>query len=244
MSTLAAILAPWLGFFGGLIAWFVVTSRRSGEISVDSTGDATNAVAGNITSWGVGVLMAVVISYIAPKKWEFTDAVSVARINKINGIAPVDQSSNHDSGHVSEKGEAPDDIEKNAAATSASPEPASAPKPETIVKTGNEIVDFLETKHIEPMNPVEVRKATRLAVSFNIMFLVIAILLVPFTLFGTSWIFSRAGFTGFCVVSFIWVWVSMIICVIWPVIESWGTIVRIAKGIYGEKGRGKGESSS
>ena len=64
----------------------------------------------------------------------------------------------------------------------------------------------------------------------------ILLLLVPYTLFGTSWIFSRAGFKGWCVVSFVWVWVGMVICVIWPLVESWGTISRIVRGLVGKKG--------
>jgi len=121
-----------------------------------------------------------------------------------------------------------------------SEEPASDPAPDTIVRTGNEIVDFLETSHIEPMDPAEVKRATRLAVGFNILFLAVAILFVPFLLFGGEWIFSRNAFVGWCVVSFMWVWCSMIICVIWPVVESWGTIWRIAKGVVGNGEGAKG----
>jgi urea-proton symporter len=88
------------------------------------------------------------------------------------------------------------------------------------------------------MDPAEVHRATRLAVSFNVIFLVVAILLVPFNLFGSEWIFTRAGFTGWCVVSFIWVLCSMVICVIWPVVESWGTIARIGSGVLKDLGPG------
>lgn len=37
MSTLATILAPWMGLCFGMIAWFVTTSKRSGVISVLTT---------------------------------------------------------------------------------------------------------------------------------------------------------------------------------------------------------------
>lgn len=56
-----------------------------------------------------------------------------------------------------------------------------------------------------PMDPTEVRHATFLALGFNIVPIVVAILLVPFTLFGIGWIFTGAGFTGWYVVSFMWV---------------------------------------
>lgn len=241
MSSLAVVVAPLIGFFAGLTAWFICTWKRSGAINVATTGDVTNAVAGNLVSWGVGPIMAIIISYLAPAKWESTDPLAIARANKINGIDPnrgtVSPSETIVVGDKSGSGSG-DDVEKKG-----EEEPPSNPLPDTIVPTGNHVVDFLETQHIEPMDPALVRKATRLAVSFYVLFLVIAILLVPFTFFGTGWIFSRAGFVGFCVVSFMWCWVSMIICVIWPVVESWTTISSIVKGMIRDSSKtGKRET--
>ena len=53
-----------------------------------TTGDATNAVVGNVTSWGTGLLSAVVLSLVFPGKDESSDEGAVARANKINGTAP------------------------------------------------------------------------------------------------------------------------------------------------------------
>lgn len=242
MSTIAVLFSPWIGFFSGLIAWFVVTHLRSGEINVANTGDATNAVAGNVTSWGTGFLMAVLLTLAFPGKFESANEEHIARANKINGLAPTKTgspqigtpSNSNAAGEKEEKGGNSEDPEKIGEL-----EPPSDPAPDTIVKTGNEIVDFLETSHITAMDPAEVKKATRLAVGFNILFLSVAILFVPFLLFGGEWVFSRNAFKGWCVVSFFWVWCSMVICVVWPVVESWGTIWRIVKGVCGrgEKGR-------
>lgn len=232
MSTIAVVLSPWIGFFSGLIAWFVVTHLRSGIISVETTGDATNAVAGNITSWGMGLLMAVVLSLAFPAKFESTDEDHVARANKINGIP----SSKEGTGTASPVEGAVNIGEKEDPEKEVQAEPPSNPFPDTLIKTGNEIVDFLEASHTEPMDPAEVKRATRLAVGFNILFLVVAILFVPFLLFGGEWIFPRKMFVGWCVVSFIWVWCSMIICVVWPVVESRGTIWMIAKGVVRDVG--------
>jgi urea-proton symporter len=88
MSTRAVFFSPWAGFSAGLIAWFVVTQKRSGAITVTTTGDATNTVAGNVTSWGTGLLSAVVLSLVFPGKDESSDEGAVARANKINGTAP------------------------------------------------------------------------------------------------------------------------------------------------------------
>ena len=69
MSTVAAIAAPWIGLICGLIAWFVTTWQRSGSITVETTGNTINAVAGNITSWGVGFLMSIALTLAFPAKY-------------------------------------------------------------------------------------------------------------------------------------------------------------------------------
>jgi urea-proton symporter len=128
----------------------------------------------------------------------------VARANKINSIAPPSRESASPVEPVGLATAAVGGVFPNGATAMADPEkasvePLSSPRPDTIVGTGNDVVDFLETSRIEPTNLASVRRATRLTVSFNIIFLVVAILLVPFTLFGTEWIFLHSGFTGWCV---------------------------------------------
>ena len=264
MSTLAAILAPWMGLSFGMIAWFVTTSKRSGVISVTTTvgfillwsrlialiigkGDAINAVAGNIASWAGGALVAVVVTYVAPHKFTSDDPVFVARVNKINGVSdsPDEKETTLSTGgdietvlgHSSSTEKPP--ISSPADSNTLYGDQPSSSEPGKVVPTGNHVVDFLEAKHIEAMDPVLVKRGTRLAVWFNVAFLCIAIILVPFTLFGTDYIFSRSFFTGWCVVSFMWCWVSMIICVIWPVWESRKALYMITKGVLGDMtGRG------
>lgn len=84
---------------------------------------------------------------------------------------------------------------------------------------------------MEPMDPHLVQKSERLAIGANLIFFCIAIILVPFTLFGTKYIYGRSFFTGWVVVSFIWVWTSMTICVIYPVVESTGALRDVALGL-------------
>ena len=86
------------------------------------------------------------------------------------------------------------------------------------------------------MEPVVVKKGERLAPFFNGMFLIIAILLVPFTLFGTKYVYSKSFFTGWTVVNFIWVWTSMVICIIYPSVESRRTLRDMVSGIGRDEG--------
>lgn len=250
MSSVAAIVSPWVGLALGLVAWFVVTRLRSGSISVETTGDVTNAVAGNITSCCAGVVSAFVLSFIFPAKWGAAEAErdvhAKTRLHKIlygvpkealpggHGVVDNGQANSSDI-EKGEKGDAPsqtnDDPEK---------QPPSDPTPGTIVSTGNAVVDFLEASYSKPMDPEAARKATKLAYGFNIAYWTIALILVPFTFFGTEWEFSRAGFTGWCVMSFIWVWFSACVCIFWPLWESRDTMKSIVKGVFSDtRGRGK-----
>lgn len=232
MSTVATVVTPWIGLAFGLTAWLVVTSLRSGSITVATTGIPINAVAGNIASLMTGLLFALALSFIFPWKFTSSNPADIDRANKIKGINSYGNSS---SDAVQES--APTDIETGEVTSTATDSEKPKIQPDVpvlpVVSTGNELVDYLSNSHIEPMDPVTVRKATRIVVVFNAIYIFIAVLLVPYTFFGSSWIFSRAGFKGWCVVSFIWVWVSMGICVFWPLVESRQTIARISKGLVG-----------
>ncbi|KAK7729229.1 urea permease [Diaporthe eres] len=237
MSSVAALISPWVGTALGLVAWFVVTKLRSGSISVETTGDVTNAVAGNVTSCCTGVIMAFVLSYLSPSKWGSAEAngdlLAKIRLDKIlQGIptnsapdaAVVDKNAGSDLEKAVKGPIVPEEANSN--------QPASDPAPETVVPTGNAIVDFLEASYSQPMDAQEARKATRLAYGFNIAYWTVAMILVPFAFFGTEWEFTRAGFVGWCVVSFIWVWFSALICIMWPMWESRETMWAIVKGIF------------
>lgn len=228
MSTVAAVASPWIGLVCGLIAWFVTTWKRSGSITVETSGNTTNAVAGNVTSWGVGFLMSGVLTLAFPAKYSSTDPKHIERTNKIQGVSvnPSVAATPIATGSNSPK------LDGEKAGPGKDAQPLSAPEPEAIVPTGNEIVDYFEAKNMEPMDPVAVKKAERLAIGANLVFFFIAIILVPFTLFGTRYIYSKSFFTGWVVVSFIWVWTSMTICVIYPVVESTGALREVSIGLW------------
>lgn len=248
MSSIAAIVSPWIGTGLGLVAWFVVTKLRSGTITVSTTGDVTNAVAGNITSCCAGVISAFILSYIFPGKWGAAEAESnihaKIRLHKIlHGVPGTEQGSDGVLDNTNDPKNNGSDVEKVDPKPSTPPTgdvekqpPPSDPTPETIVPTGNAVVDFLEASYSKPMDPQAAQRATKLAYTFNIMYWAIALILVPFTFFGTEWEFSKAGFTGWCVVSFIWVWFSACVCIFWPLWESRGTMMAIVRGVFKKTG--------
>jgi hypothetical protein len=46
-----------------------MTSKRSSSITATTTGDATNAVSDNVTSWATNLLGAVALSLVFPGKY-------------------------------------------------------------------------------------------------------------------------------------------------------------------------------
>ncbi|KAK8008171.1 hypothetical protein PG991_010722 [Apiospora marii] len=251
MSTVATLAAPWVGLAFGMLAWLLTTRYRSGRITVETSGDVLNALAGNLVSAGTGTVLAVVLSFVYPGQHAASDSDPEARrrMHKINGMRPPPRTSTDG---VSDSPQVAGEKSRDGRGDAETPDPATPPhdvtsdppQPDTLAPTGNAIVDFLEASYIEPMAADEVRKATRLAQGFNLVYWLLVIFLVPFTLFGTQWEFTLAGFRGWCVVSFIWVWCSMGICVIWPLVESRGTMASIARGLFrdvrssgGERGR-------
>lgn len=188
MSKIAAIAAPWIGLAAGLIAWFVTTLKRSGVVSIKTSGDTTNAVAGNIASWGTGFLMAVVLTFLFPKEHINTDPKDIDRYNKIHGIALT--RGHHTPPPTTEEETSPAESEKGSGAndqvTALPLDDENKPPPQK--PTGNEVVDFLEDEHFEPLDPVLAREGMRLAKTANVIFASIALILVPFTLYGTRYI--------------------------------------------------------
>ncbi|EJT97522.1 solute symporter family transporter [Dacryopinax primogenitus] len=180
MSTLSPIASPWSGLSFGLIAWLVTTMKRSGYIHVTTTGDATNAAAGNIASCAGGAVVATLLTLMFPAKHQSDDPIDIARSNKINGLSSPKKSPSGSNIPPSP------DVPQNSDEAEKGPAVIVSAAPIEYVPTGNEMVDYLETSHIQPLDPVIAKKGERLALAANGLYAAIAIIVVPFTLFGTQ----------------------------------------------------------
>ncbi|KAK7512643.1 solute symporter family transporter [Phyllosticta citriasiana] len=240
ISTVAVIGSPYIALSMGLIVWLVTAQKRSGEITITTLGNTINAVAGNITSAAGGFVVSVILTYLFPWKYQNTDPKAIEHARKIAGIFDtegVSPSASHEDAldnkgtevKISDKTDVSNDSKMDAAVSSVRDTTADKEMPP--VYTGNELVDFLQANHAQPLDPEAVKKGTRLAVAANVIFVLIACLLVPFALFGDGYIYNKSFFSGWCVVSFIWVWASMTICVIYPVVESRNAVVFVCKGL-------------
>ena len=224
MSTVAAVVAPWIGFVCGITVWFVTAYKRSGTINVATTGETTNALAGNLASFGVGFIMAVVLTFVFPGKHADPNAQALAGV----AVPVKEENPTSETGRATaaDKAQTPSIDEKTT------PPPISSEVVSPASTTRNELVDYLQSHDVEPMDPVLVKRGERIALTANAVFFFGAVILVPFALFGSSYIYSKTFFTGWVVVSFIWIWISVLICVVWPVVESLGALRGISSGLW------------
>lgn len=239
MSTPAAIGAPLIAMPLGIMTWLLTTHLRSGVISVATTGDLTNGLAGSATTCGIGAVVAVLFSFLFPYKYTSNDPAHIARVEKICGVASLQGQvftsdtetraemamGEKGAGSKEETGEltspdaaipATDADATTGAVVEEAPAAGSAP-----AATGNDVVDFLTANHIEPLDLELYHKVRRLAIWCCAIFFVFAMVLFPFTFYGTGFIFTKAALTGWIAISLIWVFFSAIICIVWPVAESW-----------------------
>ncbi|KAG2178012.1 hypothetical protein INT43_003265 [Umbelopsis isabellina] len=87
-------------------------------------------------------------------------------------------------------------------------------------------------------------KASRFAKISSLVLTLVLVILWPLPMFGSQYVFSREFFTGWVVVSIIWIFCSTCAVAIYPVIESRAAIATVFKGIYQDiTSFGKSESS-
>jgi hypothetical protein len=210
-STFAAIVSPIVGLCSGLIAWMVTTHVRSGSITIATTGDVYNSLTGDCVSLGMGLVCIVVLSLLIPdKKSVVLETIDGEEVPNAEEGEPRDFS-NDNKGAL--------DVKANDETTS-----DSRAQPHKVLKSS--MAEALKTVMEEApvlicaLSPEEVRSQKRLALIALISGTLVFMILIPFTLYGTGYVFSRHFFTGYVVVAFIWAWASFMICVILPLWES------------------------
>jgi len=86
VSTVGTVASCWISGALAITTWLVTTYKRSGEITVLTTGIPQNAISGAIVSWLGGLVSAVVLTIIFPWQYSSTNPEHVARSEKIFGF--------------------------------------------------------------------------------------------------------------------------------------------------------------
>jgi Na+/proline symporter len=71
-STAAAIFGPVIGFFGGMIGWFVTAYKLNGAVTVATTLSTYNIVAGDVAAIVISTLATVILTFVFPHIKETT----------------------------------------------------------------------------------------------------------------------------------------------------------------------------
>lgn len=122
-----------------------------------------------------------------------------------------------------------------------SPDPRSAPHKALKSSMADDIIPVFEEPPVPmcALTPEEVRSQKRLALIALIVGTLCFMIILPFTLYGTGYVFSRGFFTGYVVVAFIWAWASFVICVVLPLWESRDDLLYVAGAMWRDMRREK-----
>ena len=92
------------------------------------------------------------------------------------------------------------------------------------------------TEPVDPYTPeqrAKLEKSRKIARWCCVALALCFLILWPMPMFGSGYIFSKRFFTGWIVVGMIWIWITLYIVGIFPLVQSRGTLFTIAKAVLG-----------
>ena len=212
-SKYGAVSGALGGLAAGLVAWLVTAKAYYGELTVTTTGGSYPTLAGNMASVLTGLILTAVISYINPDDfdWEITRGINAS--SEVGTPVPDSSSQEQSPSRL------PQDTKK---------EPSPLRKTEsnlnhnsTLPTVLDEQKEALEDRAIME-DPTRLRGAFRFACISATVLTLLMDFVIPIPMFLSHYVFSRGFFTGWVVVSFIWVFFALGICAILPVWEAAG----------------------
>jgi len=243
-SKAGAISGCLVGLAAGLTAWLVTAKHYYGEITIETTGLSYPTLAGNLAAVMTGLIVSVAVSLVRPDSfdWEITRMINAEMV----------QSTHEDCVSTpklmdSKKGGIVEPSIENLPTHPIHPtHPTHSTHPTHPSPPHNEEKGL--SAHLAPTNleadtddPDILRHAFKLAciASFVITFLLD--FLIPMPMFFSEYVFSKNFFTGWVVISFIWVFCSSAITCLLPIWETRHSFLRLVKRVGGDIGNKKVE---
>lgn len=223
-SAVGAIAGALSGLAAGLIAWLVTAKQYFGEISVSSTGEEYSTLAGNLAAIMTGLIVTTIISLIKPQNfdWEITRAINAlpAKGRASSVLAGVKDPSIGTDPVLVNDGDREKDKEDEAAASVPTTPPNEALREE-------EDEEMQLDEQLED-HPSSLRGTYKLALIASFLMTFIMDFLIPMPMFFSHYIFSKGFFTGWVIISFLWVFSSAFISVVLPIAETAGFFKKLA----------------
>jgi hypothetical protein len=216
-QTKAGAIAGCLsGLAAGLTAWLSTAKHYYGEINIETTGLSYPTLAGNLASIMTGLIVTVTISLIKPDNfdWEVTRAINALVVDG----TPRDVSTP----------ELSDSSEKKDVAEVSAPTQAAVTQPE--------LPPHLAPTAKDEDDPKTLRRAFKLACISAFVLTFILDFLLPMPMFFSEYVFSKGFFTGWVVVSFVWVFASSAISCLLPIWETRASFGRLLRKVTADVG--------
>ncbi|KAN0115025.1 Na+/solute symporter [Hyaloscypha variabilis] len=230
-SKYGAVSGALGGLAAGLIAWLVTAKTYYGDLSVTTTGESYPTLAGNMASVLTGLIMTTVISYIKPDDfdWEITRGINAA--SEVG--SPVGDSSSREQSPPG----LPSDAEKKSCPLRKIE--SNLNHNSTLPTVIDEEKEAREDREIME-DPTRLRGAFKFACISATALTLLMDFIIPIPMFLSHYVFSRDFFTGWVVISFIWVFFALGSCAILPVWKAAGFFkdfwreVRVGKKVRDE----------
>jgi urea-proton symporter len=239
-SRWGAIAGAVSGLIAGLTAWLAEAKSYYGELTLTTTGSNYATLAGNLAAIMTGLIVTVVVSLLKPDNydWESTRNINIEHALNVEGESPSPVAASSRSSITQTEDEKtelkdPSSDTPGPAPTSAvlAPVPTNEKCPDNL-STNAERSRSLDATLEE--NPSALRGAFKLACWASFILPLIMDFLIPIPMFLSHYVFSKAFFTAWIVISFIWVFASSLISVILPIWETRGFFVVLWRQVLGD----------
>lgn len=218
-----AILGALSGLAVGIISWLSVAKTYYGEITIASTGSPFPTMAGNMSSFLVGLIVSVAVSYIKPDDFDWAITRAINTEMPLEGL-PVVATTEQDAVDVKTEKDhgSPEDSELKSDQDA----PPTPPSPADVVEGQDK--DMIEdARFLE--SPEALRRSYKLALILSVVLTLAMDFLIPIPMFLSHYVYSIGFFTAWIVISFIWVFAALAICGFLPIWETrhfWKPLLR------------------
>ncbi|KAK6204513.1 urea transport protein [Scheffersomyces amazonensis] len=226
-TAIATFASPIIGLIAGLTVWLTTAKHYYGNISITSTGGQLPCLFGSLTALLLPGVLSIIISLtIKPHKFDWKKLKEVDLIVKEN-----DKSSTSSAAEsiAEEEEEEEQTIIKEKQEYNVTVETGSQQDSDS--KEFDDPIVSEPAKGSEELTEKELDFWIKVATGAAIFVLLITWVIWPLPLYR-DWIFSRAYFKGYVVVSLIWLYSTLLIVGIAPIIAGRSSIAKVFKGVY------------
>ncbi|KAJ7126334.1 urea transporter [Mycena epipterygia] len=200
----------WIGFICGIAAWLATAKGFGGVVDVATTGGVYEQLAGNAGSFFIAAIISMTTTFLFPDDFDF----EITR--RMNAFQPEDADAE---GHVAKHTDEASSDEKIGKADTF-PADSSLEKGDS-VHVQNDASDAVLYKDFI------------LSVWLTIGLFVVLCIFVP-AMMVIPRIWSKAGFTFYIVLAFLWTFLAAFVVVVYPVWESRVALWRICRGVFAD----------